>query len=337
MVVSGDCEVFGFRDRSMKRRAVIGALAGLVGVQPIGARAQPKAYTILWLSTESQSDPFIEGFREGMRDLGYVEGQNLAFVTRYAPGHPSALKAKLPDLLAVPADLIVTSGPATQAMRAAADRTILFAMSGDPVALGVADSLAHPGRNFTGISFMSLDLAQKRVELLRDILPNLETLAVLSYTNHPGEPAEHEATERAARALSMRVAYIPFGSGDGLDAALERIVQANADAMLVFPDGITLHRRVRIAQFAVAHRLPSMFGWSEYCEAGGLASYGANQRATYVHLAAYADRLLRGEKPANLPVERPTRFELVVNTGTAKELGLTLPTLLAARVDRLIE
>ena len=317
----------------------MGGLVGLAGAPPIAARAQPapKTYTILWLSTELQSDPFIEGFRDGMRNHGYVEGVNLAFVTRYAPGHPSALKAKLPELLAIPADLIVTSGPATQALRAATDRTILFAMSGDPVALGVADSLAHPGRNFTGCTFMSLDLAQKRVEMLHDILPNLGTLAILSYAAHPGEASEHDATERAARALSMRLAYVPFDAGDEIEAALERIGKANAGAMLVFPDAVTLRRRVRIAQFAIAHRLPSMFGWSEYCEAGGLASYGANQRATYVRLAAYAHRLLQGEKPADLPVEEPTSFELVFNTGTAKELGLTIPTLFVARADRLIE
>jgi len=292
---------------------------------------------ILWLSTASQSDPFIAGFLDGMRDHGYVEGQNLVLVTRYEPGHPSALKAKLPELLAIPADLIVTSGPATQAMHAATGKTVLFAMSGDPVALGVAESLAHPGRNFTGSTFMSLDLAQKRVEMMHDIRPNLGTLAVLSYANHPGEAAEHEATERAARALSMGLAYVPFDSGDEIEAALDRIGRTNAGAMLVFPEGVTLHRRVTIAQFALAHRLPSMFGWSEYCEAGGLASYGPNQRATYVRLAAYAHRLLQGEKPADLPIEEPTIFEFVLNTGTAKELGLVVPPLLVARADRLID
>jgi putative ABC transport system substrate-binding protein len=323
----------------MKRRAIMAGLVGLAGVPPITVRAQQaaKTHTILWVSTESQSDPFIAGFREGMRNHGYVEGQNLAVVTRYAPGDPSALKAMLPELLAIPADLIVSSGPAIRAMHGATDRTVLFAMSGDPVALGIAESLARPGRNFTGCTFMSLDLAQERVELLHDILPNLETLAVLSYADHPGEASEHDATERAARAFSIRLAYAPFASGHEIEAALDQIGHTNAGAMLVFPDGITLNHRVRIAQFAIAHRLPSMFGWSEYCEAGGLTSYGANQRATYVRLAAYAHRLLQGEKPADIPIEEPTIFELVLNTGTAKELGLDIPPLLLARVDRLIE
>jgi putative ABC transport system substrate-binding protein len=258
-------------------------------------------------------------------------------VLRYAPGDPAALRAILPELLATPADLIVSSGPAILAMRATTDKPVLFAVSGDPVALGIAESLSRPGRNFTGSSFLSLDLAQKRVQLVRELLPDLKTLAVLSQANHPGEPSEHEATARAADALSIRLAYVPFRTGPEIDEALERVRGANAEAMLVFPDGVTMVHRAKIAEFAKAQRLPSMFGWREYCDAGGLASYGANQRATYVRLATYADRILRGEKPADLPVEQPTKFELVVNTRTAKALGLTIPASLLARADEVIE
>jgi len=289
------------------------------------------------VSTEAQPDPFIAGFREGMRERGYIEGKNLAFVLRYAPGDPAALRTMLPELLNVPADLIVSSGPAILAMRAATGRSILFAISGDPVELGVANSLSHPGKNFTGMTFMSLDVAQKRVQLLKDLLPGMSSLAVLSQKNHPGEQSEHDATRKAAQSLSVRLAYVPFALGSEIDEALQRLVEVRSDAMIVFPEGVTMVHRAKIAEFAKSHRLPSMFGWREYCDAGGLASYGGNQRATYVRLAAYADRLLRGEKPADLPIEQVSRFEFIINLKTAEALGLTIPPKLLARADEVIE
>jgi putative ABC transport system substrate-binding protein len=322
----------------MKRREVIGLIGAMVAEWPLIGWAQSgKSHTILWVSTEAQPDPFIDGFREGMRERGYIEGQNLTFVLRYAPGDPGALRTMLPELIAIPADLIVSSGPATLAMRAATGRPVLFAISADPVALGIAQSLARPGRNFTGSTFMSLDVAQKRVEMFKELLPGLRTLAVLSNTNHPGEQSEYNATRTAAEALSIQhVAYVPFGSALEIENALERVRASKADAMLVFPEGVTLVHRARITEFAKTHRLPSMFGWRDYCEAGGLASYGANQRATYVRLAAYGDRLLRGEKPSDLPIEQPTQFELVVNLTTARSIGLEIPPPLLARADEVI-
>jgi len=294
-------------------------------------------HTILWVSTEAQPDPFVDGFREGLRERGYIEGQNLAFILRYAPGDPGALRAMLPDILAIPADLIVSSGPAIQAMRAATGKPVLFAISGDPVALGIAESLARPGRNFTGTTFMSLDVARKRVEILKELMPHLRTLAVLSNTTHPGEQLEYEATKGAAEAFSLRLVYAPFASGSDIDAALEQVRGSRPDAMLAFPGGATRVHKAKISAFARAHGLPSMFGSREHCEVGGLASYGANQWATYVRLAAYADRLLRGEKPGDLPIEQPTRFELVLNLGTARALGLEIPPTLLARADEVIE
>ena len=323
----------------MRRRDFIAGIAGSAAAWPLAARGQPAAKThfVLWVSTEAQPDPFIAGFREGMRERGYVEGQNLAFVLRYAPGDPARLRAALPELLSVPADLIVSSGPAILAMRAATGKPVLFAISGDPVELGIAESLARPGRNFTGTTFMSLDVAQKRVQLLKELLPGMGKLAILSQKNHPGEQSEHEATRAAADALSIHLAYVPFAAGPELDGALQRVAEAGADAMLVFPDGVTMVHRAKIADFALSHRLPSMFGWREYCDAGGFASYGGNQRATYRRLAAYADRLLRGDKPQDLPIERVTRFEFVLNLKTAKALGLTIPPTVLARADEVIE
>jgi putative ABC transport system substrate-binding protein len=272
-----------------------------------------------------------------MRERGYLEGQNLTFTLRYSAGDPGALRAMLPELLALPADLIVSSGPAIVVTRTVTAKPVLFAISSDPVALGIAESLARPGRNFTGITFMSLDVAQKRVEVLKGLMPHLRTLAVLSNTTHPGEESEYDATKRAAGALSLRLIYAPFTSGADIEAALEHVRGSKPDAMLAFPGGATRVHKAKIAEFATAHGLPSMFGSREHCEVGGLASYGANQRATYVRLAAYADRLLRGEKPGDLPIEQPTTFELVLNGRTARALGFEIPPGLLASADEVIE
>ena len=175
------------------------------------------------------------------------------------------------------------------------------------------------------------------MQLLRELLPDLKTLAILSNTTHPGEQSEFAATREAAAALSLAIAYVPFVSGREIDAALDRARRAGAGAMLVFPDGVTMVHRVKIVEFARTHRLPSMFGWREYCDAGGLASYGGNQRNTYVRLAAYADRLLRGEKAAELPIEQATKFELVLNLRTAKALGVDIAPAFLARADDLID
>jgi putative tryptophan/tyrosine transport system substrate-binding protein len=322
----------------MRRRTFLRGLGGAIAAWPLAVGAQPgKLRTILWVSTEAQPDPFIDGFRDGMRQRGYSEGQTLAFTLRYAPGDPGALRAMLPELVALPADLIVSSGPAIIATGAVTAKPVLFAISSDPVALGIAESLARPGRNFTGITFMSLDVAQKRVELLKELMPHLRTLAVLSNSTHPGEQLEYDATRRATEAFALRLVYAPFASGADIDAALVQVRDSKPDAMLAFPGGATRVHKAKIAEFARAHGLPSMFGSREHCEVGGLASYGANQRATYVRLAAYADRLLRGEKPGDLPIEQPTAFELVLNGKTARALGFEIPPSLLARADAVIE
>jgi putative ABC transport system substrate-binding protein len=323
----------------MKRREFI-ALLGAGMAWPVVTRAQDstRVYRIFWVSTQSQPDPFLDGFREGLRARGYVEGKNLAFELHYAPGNPQALHEVVSDLRRGNIDLAVSSGPATRAMTAVTDVPVLFALSGDPVALGLVKSLGEPGGNFTGSTFLSLDLAGKRVELLKDILPTLRTLAVLSNTNHPGEQSEWRATQEAAAKLRIVPLYVPFAGASELDKALALAGDTHVDGLLVFPDALTMVHRSKIAQFAIEHRLPSMFGWSEYCDAGGLISYGANQRATYFALAAYADRILRGEKPATLPVVQPTKFELTVNLRTAELLGIELDkSTILFRANKVIE
>jgi len=312
-------------------------LLGLLAA-PLAAEAQPagKVQRIGWLSTETSPDPFVEGFREGLRRLGYVEGQNYVLELRYAPGDLAALRTALTEM-APGVAFIVASGPAIQAAKIAKGVTVLFAISGDPVELGIAQTLARPGGNFTGSTFLSLDIAAKRVELLKEASPRMRTLAMLSNTNHPGEGSERRATEAAAQALGVSTVYAPFAAMGQLDVALTAIRDARPDAMVVFPDGSTIVNREKIAQFALGQRLPSMFGWAEYCGAGGLMCYGANQREAYVRLAVYADRLLRGGKAGEMPIEQPTKFELVINMKTAKALGLTIPPSVLLRADQVIE
>lgn len=323
----------------MNRRDFI-ALVGAGMAWPVAARAEDstRVYRIFWVSTQSQPDPFLDGFREGLRARGYVEGKNLALELHYAIGNPQALREVVSELRRGNIDLAVSSGPATRAMTEVKDIPVLFALSGDPVALGLVKSLGQPGGNFTGSTFLSLELAGKRVELLRDVIPSVRTLAVLSNSSHPGEQSEWRATQDAAGKLGIAPIYVPFAGANELESALARVAEARADALLVFPDALTMVHRARIAQFAVAQRLPSMFGWSEYCEAGGLLSYGANQRATYFWLANYADRILRGERPAVLPVVQPTRFELAVNLTTAELLGIDLDkSSILFRANKVIE
>jgi putative ABC transport system substrate-binding protein len=207
---------------------------------------------------------------------------------------------------------------------------------------GLAKSLSRPGGNLTGSTFLSLEIAGKRVELLKQAVPHLRSLAALSNTDHPGEQSELHATEAAARRLGITLVYVafaqsPFGAGPELGKALETLRRAQPDAMIVFPEGATMANRVELASFAMAQRLPSMFGWSEYAESGGLMSYGANQREAHARIASYADKILKGAKPGDLPVEQPVKFELVINLKTAKSLGLTIPPSLLLQAEKVIE
>lgn len=323
----------------MRRRTFISLLGGAIA-WPVVARAEKPTgrCRIFWMSTDSQPDPFLDGFREGLEKRGYVEGRNLILELYYAQGNPGALRGVIPELTRGNIDLVVSSGPATRVIKDVTSVPVLFALSGDPIELGLVHNLAQPGGNFTGSTFLSLDLAGKRVELLKEVMPTLRTLAVLSNTDHPGEQSEWRATRRVAKGLDIEPVYLPFKGTHELDNALVAAGNARADALLVFPDAVTMVHRKRLAEFAVAQRLPSIFGWSEYCEAGGLMSYGANQRATYFALAEYADRILRGEKPANLPVQQPTAFELTVNLKIAEALGIDfVASSFLFRADKVIE
>jgi ABC-type uncharacterized transport system substrate-binding protein len=326
--------------------ACVGRRAMLLGLVttllPSSALAQkPPPPRIGWLSAGSQPDPFLAGFRDGLRKLGYVEGQNIVLETRHAHGNLDALMAGAAELAQSNVALVVASLTAVRAARVLKDIPILVTISGDPLEAGLATSLSRPGRNLTGITFLSLEVAGKRVELLKHAFPRLHTLAALSNTDHPGEQSELHATEAAAQRLGINLVYVafsqsPFGASPELGLALETVRRAQPGAMVVFPDGATLANRVGLGNFVITHRLPSMFGWSEYADAGGLMSYGASQRDAHARLAIFADKILKGARPADLPIEQPTKFELVVNLKTANALGLTIPQTLLLQADRVI-
>ena len=327
----------------LTRRAVLaGAGATLISSRAADAQSPLSPPRVGWLSAGSENDPFLEAFRAGLRQLGYVEGRNVVVAERHADGNLEALLAGAAELVQLPVAVLVASLTAVRAARTVKDVPIVFTISGDPVAAGLAQSLSRPGGNLTGATFLSLEVAGKRVELLKQAVPHLRSLVALSNTDHPGEQAERRATEAAAQGLGINFVYVafsqsPFGASPELDKALETVRRAQPDAMIVFPEGATMANRAALARFAVTNRLPSMFGWSEYAHAGGLMSYGASQRETHMRVATYVDKILKGAKPADLPIEQPTRFELVVNAGTAKALGLTIPQALLLRTDRVIE
>ena len=321
----------------VSRRTFLAVTAAAFAPRIARAQPAPSVPRIGWLSVDSEPDPFIEGFREGMRRFNYVDGQNLVIERRYGAGNLDVLRAAAADMSKQKVAMIVAAGPAMRAARGIQDTPVLIAISGDPLEAGIAETLARPGRNFTGITFLSLEVAAKRVQLLKEAIPGLRTIAALSNVDHPGEASERKATEAAAHALGVTLVYVPFKFVTELDQGLRGVRDAKPDAMLVFPEGATVANRMRVAEFAISQRLPSMFGWSEYVDAGGLMSYGANVREAYVQLAEYADRVLKGARPATLPIVQPTRFELVVNARTAKALDVAIPSTLLLRAARVLE
>src|SRR5262249_20345986 len=258
-------------------------------------------------------------------DLGYQEGRNLALVYR-ASDDGSQVANLVAELLQLKSEVIVAPGGAASiAQEATKTVPIVFSYSGDPIEAGFVKSLARPGANMTGITWLAFELVGKRLELLKEAAPRLSRVAVLANPAHPGKQRELAETEKTARAVGATVQYNQVKVAADFDAAFEASVKNNANVLLVFPDGLTMRHRGRIAEFAEKQRLPSVFGWREYVDAGGLMSYGPNRVQTARRLAVYVDKILKGAKPADLPVEQPTKFELIINLKTAKALGLNIP------------
>ena len=273
-----------------------------------------------------------------MSQLGYVEGKSVLFHARFGDGTAQRLLELSESLVRERLDLIVTQGPAVMAMKKiGAELPIVFGFSGNPVAAGFARSLARPGGNMTGISFMSLDLAGKRMELLKEAVPRLKSVAILANPEHPGEQDERRVSAASAKALGLSQTYFQADSRANLDVALTNIAKGSFEALMVFPDALTLGRREQIAQEAIKARVAAISGWAQFADSGFLMSYGPNLRVSFSRLAVFVDKILKGAKPADLPVELPTVVEMVANLSTAKALGLEIPQSVLVRAERVIQ
>ncbi len=285
-------------------------------------------------------DTRLDLFRQGLRDLGYVEGRNLALEIRYSGGRPERLPDVAAELVGLKVDVIVTSSGAAAVAAKKATQTIPIVMlaSGDAVRQGLVASLARPGGNVTGFTLISPDLSRKRLELLREVLPKLSRVGVL-WCGAVGPVAEQEwaETRAAADVLGVQLSSFEAPGRDELTRAFAAAVKQRVHAVLVF-DCSRLHpSHAHIAELSLKHRLPAMYPLPRYPQAGGLMSYGANDQDTPRRAATYVDKILKGAKPADLPVEQPSRFELVINLKTAKALRLTIPPAVLARADQVIE
>ena len=310
---------------------------------PLAGAAQPPAKVprigILWLNPLPPTAHLVEAFRQGLRELGYVEGQNITIEFRSAEGKVERLPDLAAELVRLKVDVIMTG--ATDPIRAAQQATrtipIVMGISVDPVSQGFVASLARPGGNITGLSLRTLDLVGKRLELLKEVVPKVSRVAVLWNADNPGVALSFREAAVAAEALKVELRSLVVRGSNEFETAFQAATQERAGALIVLDDPLTFRNRVRIADRAVKHRLPSIFGPREYVEAGGLMSYAANQEQMYRRAATYVDKILKGAKPADLPVEQPMKFELVVNLKTAKALGLTIPRSVLSMADEVIQ
>lgn len=314
--------------------------AGLLAAAGPNVAQQPRVFHIGWLAygRSMVGSRALEAFRAGLRDLGYAEGRNLSLIERWSDANTEESDRLAVDLVQSKPDLIVTTSAAVfSVVRAGARMPVVFGFSGDPVAAKLVDSYARPGRNLTGMSFLSLELTGKRIELIREVVPRLKRVAIIANPQHPGQKAELATAQEAAKILGVAIDYFEMQNLPELTAALAGIAKARSDVIMVFPDARTMSFSEEIAAFSVRHRIPSISGWTHFPEHGNLMSYGPQFEYSFRHLATYVDKILKGAKPADLPVEMPTRFELIVNMKVAKTLGLRIPNSILVRTDRLIE
>ena len=325
----------------VKRREFITLLGGAAAVYPLTVRAQQPARMsrIGWIGIGTpQGSEFLDAVREGLRQLDYVEGRSIIIEPRW----PADIRDRVPELvrelLALNVQVIVAQGAIVPLVRRAIDSTpVVFGYSGDPVEAGLVNSFSRPGGNFTGATFMSYEVNAKRVELLHEAFPHVTRVAILSNPLHPGEQRELKESEHGAQRLGMGLSYTQMRSDAEIEPAFERIRAADAEAMIVLPDGLVMQHRKRIIGFAALQRIPVISGWSEFAKSGGTMTYGPNLKTVFQRLAIYVDKILKGANPGELAIEQPTKFELVINLKAAKAIGLGVPAILLARADEVIE
>jgi putative ABC transport system substrate-binding protein len=325
------------------RREFIGTLAGTLVAAPLAAEAQQpsKVPRIGFLATHSPAETanHREAFRQGLRDLGYVEGRNIAIEYRWAEGRVERFPDFAVELVGLKVDVIVaTSSPlALAAKNATRTIPIVFATAADPVGSGLVAGIAHPGGNVTGLSLLAPEIVARQLQLLKEAVPKVSRVAVLSNPANPYTALLVKETEAAARSLGVRVQLLGVRGADAFDSAFSAITKERPGALFVLFDPLFVGHRTRIAEFANKNRLPTMYPHREYAETGGLMAYGPDLRDNFRRAATYVDKILKGAKPADLPVEQPTKFELVINLKAAKALGLTIPPSLLQRADEVIQ
>jgi ABC-type uncharacterized transport system substrate-binding protein len=331
------------RHSTARLAALAIALALLAAPLAAGAQQAAKIARIGYLTTNLAANPHQrEAFLQGLRDLGYIEGRNVAIETRAAEGKLERLPALAAELVALKVDVIVAAStpPALAAKQATRAIPIVFAATADPVASGLVTSLARPGSNVTGLSFLAPDLVGKSLEQLTQAVPGVSRVAVLSHPGALGERTEKDMLKEAAfagRGLALRLQFLEARGPDDFDRAFSEMTRGRAGALTVLTSIMLFDERTRLIDLAAKNRLPAMYPWREAVDAGGLMAYGANLPDLYRRAATYVDKLLKGAKPGDLPVEQPTKFELMINMKTAKALGLTIPPSLLLRADQVIE
>src|SRR5262245_6451129 len=327
----------------MKRREFITLLGGAAAAWPVEAVAQQPAMPVVGLLHPTSLEAFadnLRGFRQGLKETGYVEGENVAFEYRWADGQVDRLPELAADLVRRRVAVIATASPpaAFAAKEASATVPIVFGMAQDPVRLGLVASLARPGANLTGINFLLTELAAKRLELLREMVPAARRLAVLV---NPTQALNTEGTlqevQAGARAMGLEIRVLNAGTSREIDAAFAGFERERPDAVFVGSGTLFTGRRVQLTQWAAHHRVPASYAGREYVEAGGLMSYGSNTTDAYRQCGVYVGRILKGAKPADLPVVQSSKVELIINAQAARILGLTVPATLLARADEVIE
>ena len=322
-----------------RRELVFAAAAGSALPRRVGAQPPPRSARIGWLTAQRPASlvPFVHAFRGSLAELGFVEGRNLTIDFRYGDDDASKVPALAEELVRLPVDLIVVQGEAVLEIKGMnLPVPVVYAYSADPIVAGLAESLARPNPNMTGLTYMAVELNGKRLELLREMAPAIRRVALLANPAYPGEDGERANSLATARRIGFDLRHIGARTADELTAAFTKIAAGRAEAISLLADSFTVQNRGRIMAFASAERIPVVSSWPVFAEAGALCTHGPLLADSYRRLAYYADRVLRGTRPADLPIEQPKTIETIVNLKTADALGLKVPQAVLVRADRVI-
>ncbi len=322
----------------MQRRRLLIASAAVAALPRIAA-AQPRQARIGWLTAQRPPSlvPYVAAFRDALGELGFVDGKNLAIEYRYGEDDLGKVRALADELVRLPVDVLVVQGEAILELRSLRlPVPVVYAYSGDPVAAGLAESLARPNANMTGLTYLALELNGKRLELLRELVPGVRRVALLANPEYPGEASERENSEATARRIGLDVRHVPARTSDELTSAFAKMGAGRTQAISLFADSFTVQNRGRIVEFALREQLPLISSWPVFAAAGALCTYGPRLADSYKRLAYYVDRVLRGTKPGELPIEQPTTIETIVNLKTAEAIGIRVPQAVLVRADQVL-